>query len=90
MDLSEYRSEDILALCGVAGAFVLFWVLGRIDNLRPKRRFAKLAEALGGKLTVVDEFEERFEVTVGQRVFVVTQKLISRSGSHTSSSLYLL
>lgn len=90
MDLSEYRPEDILALCGVVGAFVLFWALGRIDNLRPKRRFAKLAQALGGKITVVDKFEDRFEVTVGQRVFVATQKLISRSGGRSSSSLYLL
>ncbi len=89
MDLSAYRPEDILFLCGVAGAFVLFWLLGRIDRLRPKRRFEKLAQALGGKLTVVDEFEDRFEVKVGQRLFVVAQKLVGRSGSQSSSSLYL-
>jgi hypothetical protein len=89
MDLSAYRPEDVLFLSGVAAAFALFWVLGRIDRIRPRKRFEKLAQALGGKLTEVDEFEARFEVTISQRTFVLTQKLISRSGSR-SSSLYFL
>ena len=49
MDLSAYRPEDVLFLSGVAAAFALFWVLGRIDRLRPRLRFKKLAQAMGGQ-----------------------------------------
>ncbi len=85
MNLSEYRLEDILALCGVAGAFVLFWLMGRIERGKHPRRFAKLASVLGVAVTQVDEFEARFALTVGQP-FVVTQNLNSRGGWYLIAS----
>jgi hypothetical protein len=88
MDFSEYDPVDVLALCGVAAAFFLFWALGRIDNSKHPRRFAKLASALGAEVTRVDEFEHRFEFAVGTRSLTVVQKLLS-SGSK-SSSWYLI
>ncbi len=90
MDFSEYDPIDVLALCGVAGAFFLFWFLGRLDNSKRSRRFAKLAQGLGAKVTRVDEFEHCFELDVGKRSFTVALKLISRSGSNTSSTWYLI
>jgi hypothetical protein len=86
VNLSEYPLEDILALCGVVGAFVLFRLLGRIDRGKHPRRFAKLASALGVPVTQADAFEVRFALTVGQRPFVVTQNLNSRGGWYLMAS----
>ena len=71
------------------GGIFLFWLLGRIDNSKHTRRFAKLASALGAQVTRVDESEHRFEFAVGTRSLTVTRKLICRSGSK-SSSWYLI
>ena len=89
-DFSEYDPIDVLALCGVAGAFFLFWLLGQIDNGKHPRRFAKLASDLGAQVTRVDEFEDRFEFAVDTRSLTVARKLVSRSGTHSSSSWYLI
>jgi hypothetical protein len=90
MDFSEYDPIDVLALCGVAAAFFLFWALGRIDNSKHPRRFAKLASALGAEVTRVDEFEHRFEFAVVKRSLTVARKLVSSGGTHSSSSWYLI
>lgn len=88
MDDSKFNSTDWAFFAAFAVVALIFITDGWRRRITQNKRFAVLAAAFGAAVTKVDKFEQCFETTVGERAFVVTEKLVSTGTGKSSSSSY--
>jgi hypothetical protein len=90
MDESKLNNLDLLFFAAFALIALIFITDGWRTRRKQNKRFSALAAACGSTVTIVDKFEQCFELKVNQCDFVVTEKLVTTGTGKSSSSSYKL